>query len=333
LGLSRDAICHAPTSAWHAQIAYNLRVHSCSSNIYYSHQEQTLMTLPFVKVDVFTSNALEGNQLAVYTDASALTTEQMQDIAREMNLSETTFVFPRSFEETKANGHRVRIFTVDEELPFAGHPTLGTAWVLRGIGGADEIVLDLNVGKVPVRFTTENGRPFGEMRQRDPEFGQVHSREDVARAVGLKPSDLADDVPIHTVSTGMPFVIVPITKLATLQRLSFSYNSVVEYLAKTDGKFLYFVSRETVDPQARLHARMIFYNGEDPATGSAAGCTAAWMTKYGVAQSDERVLIEQGIEAKRPSRIFVRAERKGDGVVNVRVGGQAVEVARGELYF
>jgi trans-2,3-dihydro-3-hydroxyanthranilate isomerase len=289
--------------------------------------------LPFVNIDVFTSRALEGNQLAVFTDGSALTTEQMQAIAHETNLSETTFIIPRSFEETKAKGHRVRIFTVNEELPFAGHPTLGAAWVLRGIGGADEIVLDLNVGKVPVRFSSENGQPFGEMRQRDPEFGQIHSREAVARAVNLKPEDIADDVPIHTVSTGMAFVIVPIQKLATLQKLSFAYNSVVEYLAKTDGKFLYFVSRETIDPQARLHARMIFYNGEDPATGSAAGCTAAWMAIHGIAKSDERVLIEQGIEAHRPSRIFVRADKTGDRVINVRVGGQAVEVARGELYF
>jgi trans-2,3-dihydro-3-hydroxyanthranilate isomerase len=289
--------------------------------------------LPFVNIDVFTSHALKGNQLAVFTDGSGLTTEQMQTIARETNLSETTFVLPRSFEETKEKGHRVRIFTVDEELPFAGHPTLGTAWVLRGIGGADEIVLDLNVGKVPVCFSSENGQPFGEMRQRDPEFGQIHSREEVARAVGLKPEDIADDVPIHTVSTGMAFVIVPVKKLSTLQKLSFAYSQAVEYLAKTDGKFLYFVSRETVDPQARLHARMIFYNGEDPATGSAAGCTAAWMAMHGVAKSDERLLIEQGIEANRPSRIFVRAEKTTDRVVHVRVGGQAVEVARGELYF
>jgi trans-2,3-dihydro-3-hydroxyanthranilate isomerase len=222
---------------------------------------------------------------------------------------------------------------VNEELPFAGHPTLGTAWVLRGISGADEIALDLKVGKVPVRFSTENGQPFGEMRQRDPEFGQIHSREDVARALGLSIDDIADDVPIHSVSTGMMFVVVPIRKLATLQKLSFNYSRAVEYLAKTDGKFLYFVSRETVDPTARLHARMIFYNGEDPATGSAAGCTAAWMAKHGVAKSDERVLIEQGIEANRPSRIFVRAEKNSDRVVNVRVGGQAVEVARGELFF
>lgn len=289
--------------------------------------------LPFVNIDVFTSRALEGNQLAVFTDGSGLTSEQMQTIARETNYSETTFVIPRSFEETKEKGNRVRIFTVHEELPFAGHPTLGTAWVLRGIGGADEIVLDLNVGKVPVRFSTEEGQPFGEMRQRNPEFGQIHAREDLARALRINMDDIADDVPIHTVSTGMAFVIVPIRKLQTLQKLSFNYSYAVEYLAKTDGKFLYFVSRETVDPKARLHARMIFYNGEDPATGSAAGCTAAWMAMHGVAKSDERVLIEQGIETKRPSQLFVRAEKKSDSVVNVRVGGRAVEVARGELYF
>jgi trans-2,3-dihydro-3-hydroxyanthranilate isomerase len=299
----------------------------------HSETGEPMPRLPFVNVDVFTSHALEGNQLAVFTDGSALSTEQMQTIARETNYSETTFVIPRSFEETKAQGHRVRIFTVTEELPFAGHPTLGTAWVLRGIGGADEIVLDLNVGKVPVRFTMEHGQPFGEMQQKDPEFGQIHSREEVARAVGLNAEDIADDVPIHSVSTGMTFVIVPIRKLSTLQRLSLNYTHVTEYLAKTDGKFLYFVSRETVDQKALLHARMIFYNGEDPATGSAAGCTAAWMAMHGVAKSNQRVLIEQGIETRRPSQIFVRAEKTGDRVVNVRVGGQAVEVARGELFF
>jgi trans-2,3-dihydro-3-hydroxyanthranilate isomerase len=289
--------------------------------------------LSFVNLDVFTSRPLEGNQLAVFTDASMLTAEQMQAIARETNFSETTFIIPRSSEEIKKFGHRVRIFTVHEELPFAGHPTLGTAWVLRGTTAADEITLDLNVGKVPVRFSSENGQAFGEMCQRDPEFGQVHFREDIARAVGLTPQEIADDVPIHTVSTGIPFIIVPIRKLSTLQNLSFAYSQATDYLSKTDGKFLYFVSRETIDPQARLHARMIFYNGEDPATGSAAGCAAAWMTKYGVAENDERVLIEQGIEAHRPSRIFVRADKNGDRVVNVRVGGQSVEVARGELYF
>jgi len=288
--------------------------------------------LRYVNVDVFTANPLEGNQLAVFTDASALSREQMQRIAKETNYSETTFIFPRSFEEAKERGHRVRIFTVEEELPFAGHPTLGTAWVLRGIGGADEIVLDLNVGKIPVRFSKVNGQPFGEMRQRDPEFGQTHSRTELARALGLKPEEISSDVPIHSVSTGMMFVIVPIARLATMQNLRLDLARAQEYLDQSDGKFFFFVCRETVDPKARLHARMIFYNGEDPATGSASGCAAAWMVKHGVSQHDERVLIEQGIEMKRPSRIFVRADKSGDQVVNVRVGGQAVEVARGELF-
>src|SRR3954453_6599225 len=115
--------------------------------------------LAYVNVDVFTSKPLEGNQLAVFTDATALSTEQMQGIAKEMNLSETTFVLPRSFEEDREKGTRVRIFTVNEELPFAGHPTLGTAWALRGIGGADEIVLDLNVGKIHVQFSNLEGQP------------------------------------------------------------------------------------------------------------------------------------------------------------------------------
>ena len=292
-----------------------------------------MIRLSYVNVDVFTANALEGNQLAVFTDASALSTEQMQRIAKETNYSETTFVIPRSFEETREKGHRVRIFTTSEELPFAGHPTLGTAWVLRGIGGADEIVLDLNVGKIHVRFSTVDGHPFGEMTQRDPEFGQLHSREEVARAIGLSPEEIAADVPIHSVSTGMMFVIVPIARLATVQKLTLDLKRAQEYLDKTDGKFFFFVCRETVDPKARLHARMLFYNGEDPATGSASGCTAAWMVKHGVARSNERVLIEQGIEMKRPSWIFVRAEKNDNEVVNVRVGGQAVEVARGELFF
>ncbi len=289
-----------------------------------------MIRLPYVNVDVFTANPLEGNQLAVFTDASALSSEQMQRVAKETNYSETTFVIPRSFEETREKGHRVRIFTVNEELPFAGHPTLGTAWVLRGIGGADEIVLDLNVGKVHVRFSEVDGRPFGEMTQRDPEFGQIHSREDVARALGLDRENIASDVPIHTVSTGLPFVIVPITKLSTMQTLSLDLRRADEYLARTDGKFFFFVCRETVDPKARLHARMIFYNGEDPATGSAAGCCTGWAVKHGVLASDQQGMIEQGIEMKRPSRIFIRATRDRDRVVNVRIGGSAVYIFRGE---
>ena len=125
--------------------------------------------------------------------------------------------------------------------------------------------------------------------------------------------------------------MVPLRGLEAIRRLNVDQRAAAEYLSKTDGKFFYFVTRETVDPSGRLHARMIFYNGEDPATGSAAGCCSAWMIACGVAKPDERVLIEQGIEIKRPSRIFVRAGKKDDRVVNVRVGGNVVEILRGEL--
>ena len=283
--------------------------------------------------DVFSSNPLEGNSLAVFSDARGLSDTEMQSVAKEMNLSETTFIFPRDPKIERERGVRVRIFTVQEELPFAGHPTLGTAFALRGKSGAQEITLELNVGKVPVRFEdTPNQPTFGEMTQVDPTFGLVHEREAMARATGLSIEDFDATLPIQTVSTGMPFTIVPLKSLAVIQKLRVDLHHATEYLKKTGGKFLYFVARETVDPAAGLHARMLFYNGEDPATGSAAGCTAAWMVQHGVAESDQRVLIEQGVEMQRPSRIFVRASRGDNRIVNVRVGGNAIEVIRGEVF-
>jgi len=284
------------------------------------------------QVDVFTGLALTGNSLAVFLDGRGLSTDQMQALAREMNLSETTFILPGEGAAEKNRGVRVRIFTVHEELPFAGHPTLGTAFVLRGESGAPEVRLDLNVGTVPVRFTEDAAQPvFGEMTQKDPEFGAIHDVEAVARLTGLSAADFDSSAPIQTVSTGVPFTIAPLRSLKTLQKLRLDLDGSVDYLASSGGKFFYFVCRETVDRKARLHARMIFYNGDDPATGSAAGCCAAWMVAHGVAASDEQVLIEQGLEVHRPSRIFVRAEKRDNHVVNVRVGGNCVEVLRGEV--
>jgi len=288
--------------------------------------------LPFVQVDVFTSVPLEGNQLAVFADGSGLSDAEMQALARETNLSETTFILPRDAATERERGVRVRIFTTTEELPFAGHPTLGTAMVLRGNSGAEEITLDLNVGRIPVRFSTRDGLPFGLMTQRDPEFKSRHSREDVARAAGLAITDIADDLPIQTVSTGNAFAIVPLKSLAVLQELSPTWANMKAYLDKSDAKFFYFVSRETLNPEARLQSRMIFYNGEDPATGSAAGPCAAWAVQYGIVPPDEQALMEQGVEIKRRSRIYFSAGRKGDKIVNVRVGGHVVEVVRGEVF-
>jgi trans-2,3-dihydro-3-hydroxyanthranilate isomerase len=289
--------------------------------------------LAMAQWDVFTSKPLEGNSLAVFFDARGLSDAEMQAIAREMNLSETTFILPRDRKIERERGVRVRIFTVQEELPFAGHPTLGTAFALRGKSSAKGVRLDLNAGKVPVRFEEVPGQPaFGEMTQIDPVFGIQHEREAVARATGLGVEDFDPSLPIETVSTGVAFTVAPLKSLAAIQKLRVDLNRAEEYLARSGGKFLYFVTRETVDPAARLHARMLFYNGEDPATGSAAGCTAAWMVAHGVAEPDERVLIEQGLEIERPSRIFVRASRNGNRVVNVRVGGNAIEVMRGKIF-
>ncbi len=286
----------------------------------------------FTQLDVFSSRPFEGNSLAVFSDARGLSDAEMQLIAKEMNLSETTFILPRDVVTERERGVRVRIYTVEEELPFAGHPTLGTAFALRGTSGAKEILLDLNVGTVPVRFEEISGQPvFGEMTQKDPMFGPEHDREEVVRIAGLRDGDIDPSLPVVTVSTGVPFTMVPLRGLEAIRRLNIDQRAAAEYLAKTEGKFFYFVTRETVDPSARLHARMLFYNGEDPATGSAAGCCSAWMVSCGVAKPDERVLIEQGLEMKRPSRIFVRAGKVDDRVVNVRVGGNTIEVLRGEL--
>ncbi len=329
-----------------------LRAREASLRGKISGMAAAIRKLSMVQVDVFTDRALTGNSLAVFLDGRGLSTEDMQALARETNLSETTFILPGDApaEKTpeKTGGVRVRIFTVQEELPFAGHPTLGTAFVLHGQTAAAEVRLDLNVGTVPVRFTEETGQPsFGEMTQKNPEFGATHRIQDIVPLTNLETADFDESTPIQTVSTGMPFTMVALRSLMAIQKLRLDLDRAAEYLARSGGKFLYFVCRETVDPKARLHARMIFYNGDDPATGSAAGCCAAWMVAHGVAASDEHVLIEQGLEMRRPSRIFVRAtkqatkqddrqdsrqENQSDNhVVNVRVGGNCVEVLRGEI--
>lgn len=287
-------------------------------------------------LDVFTKTPLAGNMLAVFTDARGLSDSEMQQLAKETNLSETTFIFPREQGVEAKSGVKVRIFTINEELPFAGHPTLGTANVLR-TNSQKQIDLDLKAGKIPVTFddAKDGGLPFGEMRQRDPEFGQKHNREDIAPLGGLRPEDLRDDLPIQTVSTGLEFMMVPVKSHALMQKLQYNAAAAQSYLDKADAKFIFWVCPNQSMPEGkpRLNARMFFYNGEDPATGSASGCAAAWMVNYGVAQNNERVLISQGVEMKRPSDIFVRAEKIGDKVTNVRVGGYAVQVGEGDFSF
>ena len=288
---------------------------------------------PYVQIDVFTSQRLEGNQLVVFTDARGLTDAEMQALARETSLQETTFVFPRDAATERREGVRVRIFNPGDELPFAGHPTLGTSNVLRMQDPAHPttVLLDLKAGKIPVVFRDDARGAFGEMTQLDPVFGKTHDRDKVAQVIGLHPDDLDPDLPIQTVSTGLAFVVVPIRTLKALQSLHLDFDRNDAYLQAAREKALdfHYVTRDTGDAKVRLRARNIDRFGEDPATGSASGCTAAWMVKYGVTQPDELVLIRQGSEANRPSEIFVRASKDGDRLNNVRVGGYAVKVMEG----
>ena len=303
-------------------------------------------TYEFIQVDVFTQTPLAGNPLAVFTDARGLNDGEMQALAREMNLSETTFIFPRDAATESREGKKVRIFTVEEELPFAGHPTLGTALHLYASEFAPnskkpaQITLDLRAGKIPVRFSADSenaganrvdGQVFGEMRQRDPEFGTTLSREEVARVIGIAVDEISSEWPIRPVSTGLTFTIVPFRNQKTLSDLRSSYAQAAEFLKNTGANFFYFLCPERREGRLEARARMFFYGGEDPATGSAAGCAVSWLVKHGIAKSDEQVLIRQGVECRRPSEMYVRATREGERVSNVRVGGYAVEILRGTV--
>ena len=296
--------------------------------------------LEYSILDVFAERPLEGNPLAVFHDARSLSTQAMQSLARETNLAETTFVLPS---DDESDGVRVRIFTTQEELPFAGHPTLGTAsWLWSNhprLRGAEEITLALNVGPIRVRFGAKQGQGthagvFASMRQNDPVFGSTHGRAAVASALGLDVDDLDPDFAPQTVSTGMPFCIVPLRSLETVQRLQMSQRDAQMYLANSDAKFFYCIAPAATQSSTagpHWHARMQFYGGEDPATGSAAGCCVAWLVRHGLTASATPMVLEQGVEIRRPSRITAQATMTDGSVTEVFVSGRTIPVAHGSF--
>jgi len=289
-------------------------------------------------VDVFAEQPLAGNALAVFADARGLTTEQMQSIARETNLCETTFILPRTADIERERGVQVRIFTVREELEFAGHPTLGTAsWLYLNhpiFRGATTITLDLRVGPIPVTFSAQQDSSgvYGTMRQNDPTFGAIHTPTAVATALGLSVDDLDPELPIQTLSTGMAFCIVPLRSLEVAAHLAIPQPLAQAYLAGSDAKFFHCITRASATSGADWHARMQFYNGEDPATGSASGCAIAYLVRHSLAASGQSIVLEQGIEMLRPSRIYVSATRMGDQVSDVCVGGRTIPIATGRFF-
>jgi trans-2,3-dihydro-3-hydroxyanthranilate isomerase len=273
--------------------------------------------------DVFTRRSLEGNPLCVFLDARGLSDREMLSLARETDLSETTFVLPDNC---------VRIWSPAEEFPFAGHPTLGTAMALRQ-PGMKRIVLREKIGPVPVDFEEHaDGFVYGEMLQPDPIFAEEHKPEDIAPLLNVMPADLVGGSPILNISTGRPNLIVPLAKLATMKTLQPDWPRIREYFAAGDHqRGFYFLTPETETAAARYHARKLTPRGEDPATGSAAGCAAAYFVKQGWVRSGERIGIEQGSEIGRPSQLFVSAEKSAEKIINVRVGGYSVKSLRGEL--
>ena len=309
-------------------------------------------SLDYFVLDVFSDRRLAGNPLAVMIDSQGLGTESMQAIARETNLSETTFIERRDPKVERREGVRVRIFTTEEELPFAGHPTLGTASLLRAIAPecvADNTVrLALNVGTVPVRFESAS-REFelwplrGEMTQRDPEFGEVLDSAIVASLIGLEVADLNPLLPVQVVSTGTAFAIVPLRTSLSLARLRVQQEAASSFLRAYGARWFYVLGPDAAlstthaDPSSTWRARMQFNGGEDPATGSAAGCAISHLVNRGVVASGDAVRLLQGIEMKRPSEIILSARKALDTaaerpVTDVRVGGSTVLVASGRLF-
>ncbi|HEY6117450.1 MAG TPA: PhzF family phenazine biosynthesis protein [Candidatus Dormibacteraeota bacterium] len=289
------------------------------------------MTRQIRIVDVFTDRSLAGNQLAVVLDGKDLSPRLMQRIAREMNFSETTFVFPP---ENAAHAARIRIFTPALELPFAGHPTIGTAWVLIDEGvvpkAKNEFVLEENVGPVPVRA---DGAMVW-MTHPKLSFGQVVPHKQVAAAIGVEESDIVDDIPAQIASTGNPFLYVVLRDAEMVDRAVCERPRLEKLLHGGDlahGVYLF----ADAGPN-RLYGRMFAPDiGEDPATGSAAGPLGAFAVRYGVAERAAKVALvtEQGAKMGRPSTLHISLEYGDSKEIpdRIEVGGGVMPVLRGEL--
>ncbi len=289
----------------------------------------------FYIVDVFAEEKYAGNQLAVVRDAASLSNSQMQQIAKEMNYSETTFIVS----ETECNGgYDVRIFTPAAEVPFAGHPTLGTAYIIQKEiikKTIDKVILNLKVGQIPVTFDRKaNGEELLWMRPIEPTFGQIFKADELTQFLTVRREDIDDRFPIQQVSVGVDFVFVPLRTLDAVRRAGVIKDKLFDWAKNKQAKTIFVFCPETYKPENHLNVRFFAdYYGiqEDPATGSANCCLAGYLVKYryfGTSKIDVRV--EQGHEIGRPSLLYLRAEEKS-GKIDVFVGGKVVMVAKGEL--
>jgi len=289
--------------------------------------------MAFSIVDVFAEEKYAGNQLAVIKNPENMTTPQMQRIANEMHFSETTFICsPKQAD----GGYNVRIFTPATEVPFAGHPTLGTAYVIRESARPKPktVVLNLKVGQIPVTFKADRaGNAVGWMKQKPPAFSRTYKAKDFCRVLKISETDISAKFPIEEVSTGLSFVVVPLKSLDAVKRARIDYEEQLRVLGENQVGILVFAP-QTYKKGNDLNVR-VFVDAygivEDPATGSGNGCLAGYLAKHRFFGTPKvSVRVEQGCEIGRPSLLHLQSQ-EAEGEIEVNVGGRVIHVAEGEL--
>ncbi|WP_433943045.1 PhzF family phenazine biosynthesis protein [Paenibacillus sp. SN-8-1] len=283
-------------------------------------------------VDVFSEGKYTGNPLAVFKNAGNLSDIEMQQIAKEINYSETTFIVS----ESKNNNYDVRIFTPKEEIPFAGHPALGTAYVIQNeilTKRVEKITLNFKGGLIPVTFNPQEGVIW--MKQNEPAFGRILDAHHVLDVLNIAKEDLDGRYPVQEVSTGLPVIIVPLKSLEGVKKVRLNREKYFELIDQTEAKAIMVFAPETYHSVNDLNVRdFAAYYGipEDPATGSSNGCLAAYLVKYRYFENNKiNVRVEQGYEIERPSLLFLEAS-DDSGIIKVHVGGKVVKIAQGEWF-
>ncbi|MBS4199858.1 PhzF family phenazine biosynthesis protein [Bacillus sp. FJAT-49732] len=285
--------------------------------------------MKFYIVDVFAENKYEGNQLAVCLPDGNIGQEEMQAIAKEINFSETTFIKSGL---QRNGGYDVKIFTPDSEIPFAGHPTIGTAYIIQRFledKEATEIKLNLNVGQVPVVFEEQ----YAWMTQNQPVFGTEIDIETIAKTLQIGIEDINSDYPVQVVSTGLPSIIVNVNTLDAINRCKINHNVYDEILEKIGNANLLIFTEETIHPENDLHARVFMFTSghlEDPATGSANGNLAGYLLEHNfLGKNNINYRVEQGYSIGRKSLLKVQAKKIANNFL-IQVGGRIFVVAEGK---
>ncbi|MGN7393482.1 PhzF family phenazine biosynthesis protein [Peribacillus frigoritolerans] len=284
-------------------------------------------------VDVFSNGKYTGNQLAVFKNAGNIPDKEMQQIAKEINFSETTFILSDSKND---GGYDVRIFTPNEEVPFAGHPTIGTAYIIQNEvleAPLDNIILNFKGGQITVSFNNQEELLW--MKQNLPTFGRILDTDKISEVLNIHKENIDDRFPIQEVSTGLPVLVVPLKSLEAVKKVKINREKYFELIEHMDAKAIMVFSPETYDSKNDLNVRdFADYYGipEDAATGSSNGCLAAYLVKYGYFERSEiDIRVEQGYEIERPSLLFLKAS-DDNGEIDVHVGGKVVKIAQGEWF-